>query len=52
LVTATKRHYLGGLMANHKIFLEEVIDYLSESYVKKAESNPDLYYQRIEKAHN
>lgn len=52
VITAAKGYYLGGLKGNHKSLLSEAKLYFSDSYLQKAQTDPKLSYQRIEKAHN
>lgn len=44
-------HYLGGLKGNQKTLLEESAAYFTPDYLKRAESDPNLYYRTLEKAH-
>lgn len=44
-------HYLGGLKGNHKTLLQESAAYFTPDYLKQAESDPNLYYRTLEKAH-
>lgn len=44
-------HYLGGLKGNQKTLLEESAAYFTPDYLKRAESDPNLYYRKLEKAH-
>ena len=44
-------HYLGGLKGNHKTLLEESAAYFTADYLKQAESDQNLYYKTLEKAH-
>lgn len=44
-------HYLGGLKGNQKTLLEESAAYFAPDYLKRAESDPNLYYRTLEKAH-
>jgi len=44
-------HYLGGLKGNQKTLLEESSAYFTPDYLKQAESDPNLYYRTLEKAH-
>ncbi|MBI9096814.1 MAG: ISAs1 family transposase, partial [Sphaerochaeta sp.] len=44
-------HYLGGLKGNQKTLLEESAAYFTPDYLKRAESDPNLYHRTLEKAH-
>jgi predicted transposase YbfD/YdcC len=44
-------HYLGGLKGNQKTLLQESAAYFTPDYLKQAESDPNLYYRTLEKAH-
>ena len=51
VIISGKGHYLGGLKGNQKTLMEESAAYFTPEYLKQAESDPNLYYRTLEKAH-